>query len=134
MLKDVFRSFVARFRAEGQEEIITPQGVEATFRLQYGDLKVGELSVKDAIWRFSYDPEFQTQDDIQPLVAFPDKRRTYESPVLWPFFMARIPGVNQPEVKETIRNEGLDEHSAVDLLRRFGEKTISNPFVLQRTP
>ncbi len=123
----------ARFRAEGQEEIQTPQGVTASFSLQYHDLEVGTLRLKDGVWQFRYSPEFRRQSDLTPLVAFPDVSKTYESDTLWPFFMARIPGISQPEIRELIEAEGLDEHSAVDLLRRFGKRTISNPFILQQS-
>ncbi len=127
------RKVFARFRAEGHEDIHTPKGVTAQFSLQYRDLTVGTLSLEDGIWRFSYSPAFHQQNVLQPLVAFPDASRIYESESLWPFFMARIPGISQPEVKKLIQAEGLDPHSDVALLRRFGQSSISNPFVLQQT-
>lgn len=132
MLKTI-RNIFARFRAEGHEEIHTPQGVTATFTLQYRDLTVGTLRLKDGVWQYRYSPEFRAQTEITPLIAFPDISKTYESESLWPFFMARIPGISQPEIKALIQAEGLDEHSAVDLLLRFGKRTISNPFVLQQS-
>jgi HipA-like protein len=132
MLKTI-RTILARFRAEGHEEIQTPQDVTATFVLRYRDLVVGTLHLKKGIWHFRYSPEFQKQREMTPLVAFPDVNKEYESASLWPFFMSRIPGTSQPEIKEVIRAEGLDEHSDVDLLRRFGTRTISNPFVLQES-
>lgn len=132
MLKTI-RSLLSRFRAEGQEEIETPEGISATFTLQFQELPVGTLRLDNGVWQFRYSPEFRKQTELDPLVPFPDINRTYKSETLWPFFMARIPGLSQPEVREKIRAQGLDEHSAVDLLRLFGEKTISNPFVLQES-
>lgn len=132
MIKTI-RNIFARFRAEGHEDIQTPQGVTATFALRYRDLTVGTLRLKDGVWQFRYSAEFRSQIELTPLIAFPDTNKTYESESLWPFFMARIPGVSQPEIRELIEAEGLDEHSAVDLLRRFGGRTISNPFVLQES-
>lgn len=132
MLKTI-RNIFARFRAEGHEEIQTPQGVTAAFILRYRDLPVGTLRLRDGVWQFRYSPEFRNQTDLIPLVAFPDITKEYQSDSLWPFFMARIPGISQPEIREVIQAEGLDEHSAVDLLRRFGGRTISNPFILQES-
>jgi hypothetical protein len=132
MLKTI-RTFLARFRAEGHEEIHTPQDVVATFVLRYRDLVVGTLHLKNGVWHFRYSPEFRKQADLQPLIAFPDIDREYQSPSLWPFFMSRIPGISQPEIRHVIESEGLDEHSDVDLLRRFGTRSISNPFVLQES-
>ncbi len=130
MIKAV-KDFLARFRAEGQEDIVTPKDADAQFVLMYRDLPVGKLRVREGVWKFAYSSEFKKQKEVQPLVSFPDITREYESKELWPFFMARIPGLSQPEVQETIRNEHLNAHNSVELLRRFGERTISNPFVLQ---
>jgi HipA-like protein len=130
MLKKI-RTFLSRFLAEGYEEIETPQGVTVTFALRYRELLVGTLRLHDGKWQFRYSPEFRQQTELNPLVAFPDLTKTYEAQSLWPFFLSRIPGISQPEIQATIQAEGLDEHSAVDLLRRFGQKTISNPFILQ---
>ncbi len=132
MLKTI-RTILARFRAEGHEEIHTPQDLTASFLLRYHDLVVGTLHLKKGIWHFQYSPEFRKQTELTPLVAFPDIDKQYESASLWPFFMSRIPGTSQPEIRDLIRAEGLDEHSDVDLLRRFGSRTISNPFVLQES-
>jgi HipA-like protein len=132
MLKTI-RTIFARFRAEGHEEIQTPQDVTATFALRYRDLLVGVLHLREGVWHFKYSPEFRKQSELTPLVAFPDVSREYKSASLWPFFMSRIPGTSQPEIRELIRAEGLNEHSDVDLLRRFGARTISNPFVLQES-
>lgn len=119
-----------RYRAEGHEGIQTPQDEQATFSLQYGSLPVGKLTLQGGIWEFRYSPEFREQSEVRPLIDFPDVQKTYRADSLWPFFMARIPSVAQPQVRETIEEEGLDEHSSVQLLRRFGRRTIANPFVL----
>lgn len=94
---------------------------------------VGTLRLRKGTWRFKYAHEFINQHELKPLVAFPDVRKTYEADHLWPFFMSRIPGLSQPEVMETISEEGLDDKSDVELLRRFGARTISNPFILQES-
>lgn len=115
---------------EDHEGIKTPTHEEGTFVLEYAGLVIGYLTLQAGKWTFQYTPAFIAQTDVQPLVDFPDPNKTYRSSELWPFFMARIPSVAQPEVLQTIKAEGLDEHSAVQLLRRFGRTTISNPFVL----
>ena len=42
----------------------------------------------------------------------------------------RVPSLKQPLIREIVRVEGLDSRDEVQLLRRFGRKTISNPFEL----
>ena len=111
----------------------TPTGESALFLLKYGSMTVGDLSLHDGVWRFAYSPEFQRQREIRPIIDFPDVSRTYESESLWPFFMARIPSLSQPKVQEAITKEGLDRSNSAELLRRFGERTISNPFLLEPT-
>jgi len=64
-------------------------------------------------------------------VDFPDPARTYERDVLWPFFLSRIPSPSQPEVQRAIAAEHLDVRNQVAMLRRFGERTIANPFILK---
>ncbi len=128
---DVIKSW---FRAEGQERITTSSSEKAGFALQLGELPIGTLELREGVWTFRYSPEFQSQlqaeTPIQPLVDFPDPKKVYKSTELWPFFMARIPSVSQPKVQREIQTKGLDENSATQLLRAFGERSIANPFVL----
>lgn len=135
MLKKAARFVVDWFRGEGQEGIVTSPSETALFVLQYEELTIGTLRLHDGVWEFKYAPEFQSQlgrdDGVQPLVDFPDAQRVYESSELWPFFMARIPSVSQPRVLEEIERLGLDQTSASQLLRAFGQRSIANPFVLK---
>lgn len=133
MLKDALRRLL--FRAEGQEKIGTSPREKASFTLQFGELEIGSLDLHDGTWEFKYSPAFQAQrtkdDAVQLLVDFPDAKKVYKSPDLWPFFMARIPSVSQPKVQQEIEQKGLDQHSAAQLLRAFGERSIANPFLLR---
>jgi HipA-like protein len=129
MFSAIRRIFLS-YRTDGHQGIETPVHEDATFQLHYGDLPIGVLQLHEGWWIFRYSPEFIGQGDVQPLVDFPNVHKTYRSASLWPFFMARIPSLAQPQVRETIKQEGLDEHSDVQLLRRFGRRTIANPFVL----
>src|SRR5262245_20355173 len=118
------------FRPEDDEPLRTPTDEEATFVLRYRELPIGKLRLKDGKWTFEYFEEFRHQRDLKPLVAFEDVAKRYEADSLWPFFVARIPSTAQPSVRETIEREGLDAHSDVQLLKRFGTRTIANPFEL----
>lgn len=121
-------------RPEGLERLRTHAGDHATFALLYEALEVGVLELRDGKWSFRYSTAFLAQDDVQPLTAFADKEKVYEAEELWPFFIARIPSVTQPQVLETIEREKIDAHDPVQLLRRFGTRTIANPFVLVVQP
>jgi hypothetical protein len=134
MVIEALKRVFLRQRTEGHEGIETPPDVTARFELGYQDLLIGWLRLRDGQWIFEYAPEFQKQSDVKPLVDFPDLHKTYVSADLWPFFLSRIPSLAQPQVRQTIQDEGLDEHSDVDLLKRFGERTITNPFTLTYTP
>lgn len=130
---DAIKRAWSRLRAEDHSEMVTPADVTTTFVLQFEDLPVGFLTLANGIWQFSYSEEFKRQSEVKPLVDFPQLEKVYRNDHLWPFFLARIPSLSQPQVEETIRREGLDRNSSAALLRRFGERTISNPFVLQTT-
>jgi len=92
---------------------------------------VGTLSVADGTWKFEYSDEFRHQDDLRPLPEFPELSEPYESKELWQFFVMRIPSPEQAEVEEILKREHIQEDDAVSLLRRFGERTIANPFRLR---
>ena len=116
----------------GNQAVVTKEGEKGRFHLWHGALKIGTLSLCGGIWEFEYTPEFKEQvyEGIKPLMGFPDVDKIYEAKELWPSFAVRIPSLEQPSVKEIITDENIDEQSAVQLLRRFGEETISNPFRL----
>src|SRR5215217_2652021 len=114
------------------KNVQAPRGGRATFRLTYDDLVMGTLSVQDGVWRFEYSDAFK-KSDLRPIVEFPDVDKVYEREDLWQFFAMRIPSPEQPEVGEIIRQERIDQDDAVTLLKRFGRRTIANPFQLEVT-
>ena len=117
------------WRADGQEGMTTPLGVEASFELTYRFLKIGILHLEEGCWTFKYAEEFKMQSRIKPLPDFPDVDRIYESEELYPFFALRIPGAGQLKAKG-LKLETEEGKSEIELLKRFGRETISNPFVL----
>jgi HipA-like protein len=121
MIKSILKLFKSE---EGQEDFYTPHDVEATFKLMYRHLDIGILSLKGGEWSFQYSEDFKKQDKIKPLLDFPNIEKIYTSGELYPFFTQRIPGIGQNFRKY----ESLSE---VDLLKKFGKQTISNPFLLQ---
>jgi HipA-like protein len=109
---------------------LTPDNLKAQFILTYNKLVIGYLSINNAEWSFEYSDEFKSQNEILPLSNFPDKNLVYSSKELWPFFASRIPSAAQLERKALASKEVL-ESNEVNLLRKYGQKTITNPFVLQ---
>ena len=67
---------------------------------------------------------------LMPLTDFPDLERVYEDKDLWPFFSQRIPSLQQPAVQAYMRKRQLSEIDQATLLRRFGQRTVANPFEL----
>ena len=118
------------FHPGGLKHLRTPQDETAEFLLRYRDLDVGHLSLHDGKWHFEYTDSFRGKKDICPIIDFPNLDKHYESDVLWPFFVVRIPGLGQPAIQRVIREENLDPRNEVQLLKRFGKTTIANPFIL----
>lgn len=116
--------------SEGHEGLKTPKDVHAEFILKYEDLKVGFLELNDGVWKFSYSEEFKEQEKLRPIVQFPNVQKIYKNEDLWPFFTIRIPGLNQPAIQKILDSEKIDRSNEVELLKRFGKKTISNPYKL----
>ncbi len=111
--------------------LAAPETAQAKFLLRYQGLLIGTLSVEQGIWKFAYSDEFQRNDVLRPLVEFPDVTRSYENRELWQFFASRIPSPEQQEVEAILQRENIAEDDAVSLLRRFGQRTIANPFQLE---
>lgn len=103
----------------------------AAFLLQVDNLNLGTLKCENNQWIFNYTDEFKKRkDEYNRIVGFPDLNKTYRSDYLWSFFQIRIPGLKQPAIRQILKNEQIDETNEVELLKRFGRKTISNPYEL----
>lgn len=112
-------------------KVQAPPDVQASFLLKYDRLVVGTLSVREGKWKFEYSDDFRRCDALRPIIEFPDVAKTYESNELWQFFASRIPSIAQAEVETILRQEHIDQDDAVSLLKRFGTRTIANPFELE---
>ena len=118
------------FRQDGLKHLRTPQDETAEFLVRHRNLDVGHLTLRGGKWHFEYTDSFRGKKDICPIIDFPHLDKHYESDVLWPFFVIRIPGLGQPAVQRVIREENLDPSNEAQLLKRFGKTTIANPFTL----
>ncbi len=114
-----------------RKDMVIAPNVQAVFSLFLGNLLVGKLSVIDGHWQFVYSEEFKLRDDLRPLVEFPNLDKVYENQQLWQFFASRIPSMEQPDVELVLENENIAEDDVVALLKRFGKRTITNPFELK---
>jgi HipA-like protein len=128
MLKKIAK---ALWHTEGMENRLTPDDMQVRFVLTYNKLVIGYLSVNQGKWTFEYSEDFKKQGEILPLSNFPNKVLVYTSEELWPFFASRIPSAAQLERKAKITSDELSERNEVHLLRKYGHRTITNPFILQ---
>lgn len=128
-MKDFFRNIFNK----SEDSIIRSESPlrDANFIVKIDDLIVGFLSRKNNLWEFHYSDEFKEQKEYYRLVGFSNLNKLYRSEVLWPFFKIRIPGLKQPMVQEIIETDRLDQNDEAELLRRFGRKSISNPYILE---
>jgi HipA-like protein len=114
-----------------EEQIVQPNNQSAKFILSFDNINIGSLSWKDDVWYFKYADEFKNHSsEYNRIVGFPDLDKTYQSEILWPFFQVRIPGLKQPAIREILLKEKIDKSNEVALLKRFGRKTIANPYEL----
>jgi HipA-like protein len=123
---------VRQFIADWLDDVsATANGQEGVaFSVVLDSLEVGRLRLDGEEWVFAYTDDFRRQENIKPIVDFPNTDREYRSPDLWPFFQLRIPSLKQPVVQEFLREEKVDIPSAAILLRRFGKRSAANPFEL----
>ncbi|HCN82768.1 MAG TPA: hypothetical protein DIT07_03990 [Sphingobacteriaceae bacterium] len=126
-------SLLKKLFSKGDEPVIThlPEEENATFELKVDKIKIGILHCEHGEWQFKYTDEFkQHKDEYNRIIGFPDLDKVYKDVTLWPFFQTRIPGLKQPEVREIIEKEKINVENEAALLKRFGKKTISNPYEL----
>jgi HipA-like protein len=107
-----------------------PSVESGRFSLCHKKSLIGTLLFKDGRWVFQYSDQFKTHPTLRTITEFPDLSKTYESSELWPFFLMRIPSLRQTSIKEIVEREHIDEHDEVKLLKRFGRRTVANPFEL----
>ncbi|MEX0661363.1 MAG: HipA N-terminal domain-containing protein [Balneolaceae bacterium] len=122
---------IKSFLPQGLENSTVKEHEYAHFTVSFKELEVGSLELKNGMWHFAYSNEFKEQDQIPPLPDFPNVQKVYTKDELWPFFIIRIPSLKQPKVQKIISKEEIDSSSQAELLKRFGEKSISNPFQLK---
>lgn len=111
------------FWSESRHDMILDTDNDAMFNVNFGKLLVGTLYYIDGMWKFSYSNDFKAQNRILPLTNFPQKDKEYSSRELWPFFTSRIPSNSQLQLEKEKPKEDI-----ISLLRRFGHRTIANPY------
>ncbi|WP_310396615.1 HipA N-terminal domain-containing protein [Hymenobacter sp.] len=131
-MMNTLKSWFRRLTPDAAAHMATPQHQSMRFQLCLHQLEVGTLLLLDGgTWRFEYAEAFRRQQHIKPLVGFPDVAKVYLSDHLWPFFASRIPTPDQPYVRERAQHKQLDLNNPAEMLREFGQRTITNPYALQ---
>jgi HipA-like protein len=123
--------FKNMFSKTEDEQFVIDDSKPYRFTLKIDHLPVGHLEIKDGSWFFKYSQEFRNQEHYRRLIGFSDLNKEYKSEELWPFFKVRIPGLKQPMIQEIIKNENLDKNNEAILLKRFGVRTMTNPYILE---
>ena len=119
-------------KGEGEVTLHLPKDEKVTFTLKIDHVEVGTLRCENGVWEFAYAEEFKNDynSDYKRIAGFPALDKVYKKETLWPFFLVRIPGLKQPAIKEILEKENIDTENEVALLKRFGQRSISNPYEL----
>ncbi|OOG76709.1 HipA N-terminal domain-containing protein [Algoriphagus sp. A40] len=130
MLKH-FKKLFSKSNDDSEIEIHLPADAKATFELKIDKVVIGKLVCEEGEWKFMYTDEFkELRNQYNHIAGFSNLDKVYSNDTLWPFFQTRIPGLKQPAVKEILKKEKINETNELELLKRFGKKTISNPYEL----
>ena len=130
-MKNFFKRLFSKSGEENEIEIHLPKNENATFELKIDRVVVGTLHCENGEWEFKYTDQFKNlRNEYNPITGFSNLDKVYHNDTLWPFFQTRIPGLKQPAVKEILAKENINETNELELLKRFGHKTISNPYEL----
>jgi HipA-like protein len=126
-----FINWFSKSEDDFEMQVQLPKDEEAKFILMVDNIRIGILYCEKGEWYFKYTDDFKTHsDEYNRITGFPDLNKTYKSDTLWPFFQIRIPGLKQPAIQEILEKEKIDKENEVALLKRFGKKTITNPYEL----
>ncbi len=129
MITFLYKKILDLFKSEDQEiSPVSNQSIAAVFDLSYQDILIGVLTYQNKVWAFEYSDQFKQQTSIKPLIGFPDINRIYKSEELLPFFASRIPSIQRLKIQNMIDKD--DELDEVTLLKKFGKKSITNPYQL----
>lgn len=119
------------FRKEKNDvELFLPNEEQEKFILKLDNIEIGYLECHEGKWSFYYSELFKQKDDLYSIPGFPNLDKKYYSESLWPFFKIRIPGLGQPAIKEILSKENIDKRNELALLKRFGKRSIANPYTL----
>lgn len=124
-------NFIKRLFSKHDDFLSQNSNSNISFILSIGNLKIGYLTYENDEWIFKYSKDFKVQQKYKRITGFSDLNKTYRKDVLWPFFKIRIPGLKQPMIKEIIDAENIDVSDEALLLKRFGKKIRSNPYILE---
>jgi HipA-like protein len=92
-------------------------------------MRIGTLVAREGGWDFAYSDKFR-RSKLRPLVLFPDTIQRYHTTTLWPFFRLRIPSLRRDAIRKIVDRERINKSDEVQMLRRFGRRTVSDPFEL----
>lgn len=130
MIRKIFKNWFGK--SEEDVTLHLPKDEKVTFTLKVDNVEIGTLHCENGIWEFAYAEEFKNEyyPEYKRIAGFPSLDKVYKKETLWPFFLVRIPGLKQPAIKEIIAKENIDSDNEVALLKRFGQRSISNPYEL----
>jgi len=130
-LSKYFKKLFSKPHDDNEIKIHLPANAKATFELKIDKVVIGKLLCEEGEWKFMYIDEFtELRNQYNHIAGFSNLDKVYHNDTLWPFFQTRIPGLKQPAVKEILKKENINETNELELLKRFGKKTISNPYEL----
>jgi HipA-like protein len=125
---------IFNFFSKDEDEVTQPlpKNERVVFTLKIDHVEVGKLRCENGVWEFTYSDKFKNEHypHYKRIAGFPEINKVYKKETLWPFFLVRIPGLKQPAIKEIIEKEKIDTENEAALLKRFGQKSISNPYEL----
>ena len=84
------KEFIKKLFNKSSEDPITFEfNGSIKFTLKIESIDVGYLNINNGKWVFKYSEEFKNQNSFRRLAGFSDLNKTYESEVLWPFFLKK---------------------------------------------
>lgn len=101
-----------------------------TLVVSYQNQAVAELTKEKGIFLFRYLEPFFAQD-LAPLPGLAPNRQFVTFKELPAFFRERLPDTRRPEIRQYIRDNGIDESDELRMLACLGAHSITDSFELK---
>lgn len=129
-LAELLERLGLRASPRAEDDATKEEELHLLLALEGERVPIGRLRKDGDDFVFEYFPDFAARN-IPALPDFPYKEKIYRSPVLWPFFLARLPPSDRSDVETLLQERGIEPHNALEILGKLSQRAVSSPYEIE---